>query len=84
MYVDVVSSGDDEAVRARAVVDTGLARTLIGKPFARENKMAASMTLMPPMIALDGSPVEVLGTVTVTLQRTDGPVILSLIEVDAL
>ena len=83
VYVDVVSSGDDEAVRARAVVDTGWARTLIAKPFARENEMAASMTLMPPMIALDGSPVEVLGTVTVTLQRTDGPVILSPIEVDA-
>ena len=82
IYIDV-SVPEKSSTRARAVVDTGSTRTLVSQEFAEQSSMAFLPTTAAPMLALDGSPLEVLGAATVTLVRTDGAVSLPRLQVEA-
>ena len=81
IYVDVSSAATKPSTRAWAVLDTGSTRTLISEQFATEHSIRVVASNSAPMMALDGSPLQVVGVSTVKLARTDGAVILPSIEV---
>ncbi|XP_065182720.1 uncharacterized protein LOC135813558 [Sycon ciliatum] len=83
MYVDVSAGAAKSSVRARAVVDTGSTRTLISRSFATQHGISLSPTAAPPILALDGSPLELVGSAAVRLARSDGAVSLPGLEVQA-
>ena len=87
IYVDVSCNADGEnQCRAAALVDTGSTRTFLSKSVVDD--LEADICGMPPgsggIVALDGNPLEVLGTLDVSLCRLDGPVHLEPIVVTAL
>ena len=70
--------------RARAVIDTGCTHTLLSHDFAVTNGIVEIPgELNDVIVALDGSPLRVRGSVDVRLQRTAGPVFLAPIAVSA-
>ena len=87
IYVHVNSSdGGQEPCRLRTLVDTGSTRTIIGKSVLSDLGLDVNPTLPGDygIVALDGEPLDVLGTVDVNLSRLDGPVYLAPMNVTAL
>eukprot|EP00117_Sycon_ciliatum_P049442 scpid25853/ scgid35045/ len=83
IYVDVSVGAAKSSVRARAVIDTGSIRPLISRSFATQHGISLSPTAAPPILALDGSPLELVGSAAVRLARSDGAVSLPGLEVQA-
>ena len=85
VYVDVCSATSDcnQTVRAHSVVDTGCTHTLIAQSFLEDHQLPLVCTSARGMVTLDGSDLQVVGEVSVSLERTDGPVHLPQISVTA-
>lgn len=67
--------------RGRSMIDTGSTQTLIAFSFATIHCISFSpQEVSGQMVALDGSPVNILGAAEVQLRHTDGPVALPCIS----
>ena len=86
-YVDVsCNAGGGNQCKAAALVDTGSTRTFLSKSVVDD--LGADICGVPPgsgrIVALDGNPLEVLGTLNASLCQLDGPVHLEPIVVTVL
>ena len=85
IFVETSCSADfKDSLRARSVVDTGAARTMITADMLTRIGAAVEPNLGGDIVALDGKPLTVLGVAALHCRRLDGAVAMRPISVHAL
>ena len=87
IFVDVGAAETADCAswnRFRAVVDTGSTHTIVSKDVVSAMDVRLCTDQPSSLVALDGEPVALVGTIDLQLRRLDGPVTLPLTETRAL
>ena len=85
VYMDIqpADGPGQEWARAMVVVDTRASHSLVSAKFLQACNIPSSDDVSVGMVALDGSEIDLIGTVNLDVQRQDGPVFLPCVSVVA-